>query len=537
MANEGTPSGKKDEKITIKDAAGGKRELDLSAFAEKLAPMLKDPADEFVTTEATRPDAAAQTPGPHRYTVYVPSDDKTILNLGTSVDGWDTGITGATLSTVHFATTGLFKTSLSLGAAAASGMSANKLTNGFAVTTDGFSFQRAAGPIVSWSDNAGITLQAMQDVQLVSSAGGLSGTFKSGIALSTPGNVTITAGEAPSFDWSPGAVVGGAVLAVSDLVDFANPLVGGDPMAAATDLSNTVANSWGEFLGGKSTANREYVIAKAGTIIDKMLLHAATVTSLIATGRKNHKVGSNGERGWTVWNGASLALQWLSEGLKFYQDFGKPRLNPDTPNLSIKSTGTIEIASDKSAALIAPGGVAISGFKSVDVSSLAVGVKGHKDASVFGGVTASLKALVRDVTVQSDYGGVVVGGMKAVKVASEESDVLVTAKTLVQMTGEGAFVSGESRVVMTVGANHGLVMTPTELGLGELSGGSKFGDATVGGKNQITMNQQGVTVKGANGAMTGEVRVGMGVNVHGNTFDIDSKGKISLKARSKILLA
>src|SRR5260221_5620472 len=80
----------------------GVAQLDLSELADKLGPVLDDPAEKWKEGDANRPPVAKPTVGPHRYTIYVPHEDGTRLSLGNGVPSLgQAGMTGDTKSHIH----------------------------------------------------------------------------------------------------------------------------------------------------------------------------------------------------------------------------------------------------------------------------------------------------------------------------------------------------------------------------------------------------------------------------------------------------
>lgn len=534
MANDTPASGTKEEKITIRDASGGKKEVDLSAFAAKLAPTLTDPADQFVATNVTRPDAAGETPGPHRYSIYVKKDDRTALNLGAPVGPFMPGISGLTNTSISWVADQGSRTGVSIGGHIGHGTFANWV-DGFGAGTEGVALVMSKQTAMMWSTEADTRLLAGKDLVMLS-GGMLSGQFAGGINLSTPKNLSITVGETPEVKATVGSVFGGIVALSADFLDPVGPAAGIGAVQATADGANLVSAAIGEFDG--ATQIRDFVIAKAGNMADKVLLHAATIISLIMTYKRLHKEGKAGKAGLQSSDGASLLIAAYAEDLKFYQDFSK---KSEDANLSLKAVGTVEIGSDKSCAISAPNGVGISGFKSVDVSSLAVGIKGHKDASVFGGITASLKSLAGGVTVQSDLGGVTIGGAKEVKVTSEEGAVMLTAKADAQLTASGTTsVFGVRGAYFGAGdhSGFGVVAGHHALRLGYVSKASDFETAAISDAgpmikidtSRIVLQHQVAGASGklevAAGALTGESTKTSFTSV-GN-FSVSTKGKILL---------
>lgn len=558
MANDG-PSGDKNNKLPTGKKAGRPEQLDLSALREQLAPALRDPADEFVTTQATRPGAAAQTPGPHRYTIFVPKDDKTILNLGQGIGPLGVGISALTQTTVLAYATGEIKTALSLGAATASGLTVNATTDGYALETTGDSFHVADKNVAIFSMEKSMTLKSKEALTLTSTDGQLVGNFGGGISLATPGKLSISVGTPPSPNFTLGGVAGAVVLSGADVWDIANPAIGtwAKPPAdgfsksqLAADMGNLAAaeagevggTTWGKPLLENSIAIREWAFSQAGTITDKVLLHAATITSFVMSFRKFSKQVDAGTSKWKSWDGGSLAIAAAAEVLKLYQDFWKKKSPEDAPEIGIKSEGTIEIEAGKSASISGPGGVGISGFKSVDVSSLAVGIKGHKDASMFGGLTASVKSLAGHVQIQSDLKGVMVTGKSEVKVSCESGPAVVSGETVAQLTAVNgmAYVHGKSGAYVGagVGEGFGMVIGSQSLRVGLVSRADKLDEALVKDPGKLLkIDKQGVTLmsKGSGSASMLELRGGKVLGT-GQAIDLDADGNIKLATDSKVLI-
>src|SRR5687768_4406299 len=76
-------------------------QLDLSEIESALTRALADPAASYRESDASRPQPAKSTVGPHRYTIYVP-DTKIRINIGAAHHRQgDSGITMTTQSHFH----------------------------------------------------------------------------------------------------------------------------------------------------------------------------------------------------------------------------------------------------------------------------------------------------------------------------------------------------------------------------------------------------------------------------------------------------
>jgi hypothetical protein len=147
-------------------------QLDLSELESCLAPSLSDPPAGFDPSEASRPEPAKPTAGPHRYTIYVPYDEKARINVGAPhPDHGEPGIAMRTKTHFHAWVGDGLDTSLSLGAPATTTcFGTNRETYGYALATAGHSNHIAAFQVAMTSAFSGMALTALQDVRIDSKA-------------------------------------------------------------------------------------------------------------------------------------------------------------------------------------------------------------------------------------------------------------------------------------------------------------------------------------------------------------------------------
>ncbi len=93
-------------------------QVNLTELEHALAPKLA-PGEEFIQVDGvSRPATSTPTKGPHRYTIFVPHNDESTLNIGNGPPGGQAGISLDTKSHIHLnAFEGEHATTLALGMA------------------------------------------------------------------------------------------------------------------------------------------------------------------------------------------------------------------------------------------------------------------------------------------------------------------------------------------------------------------------------------------------------------------------------------
>lgn len=463
-------------------------QLDLSELDSKLAPPLTDPTAEFKRDDASRPDVAKPTKGPHRYTIYVPHDEGARINVGAphSKKG-EPGITMATRSHIQAFAYDEVETCLTLGVPAKNSASiTNQKTAGYALQTWGASNHFAAFQVAIGSIIDGVNIAGLLDVRLDSKIASVGITGGSAVNVSSPGTVQITAGSELVPNTSFWSVVQAIGLVGAQAADFSAPLISfASPGASAGVAAGAgIANFIGGFATKDAKGLADYVILKSHKHIDKVLKHLAAITSLVLKFKKMRKEYKAAEGKWA--KGKALGPWLIAVGVELgslYTDYLKSAQEPDLKgDVGITAKKNITIGADGSTSISGVKGVSIAGFLTTSVSSVSVSVKGHKASSIWGGLGASLKALAGSIEIASDLKGASMTAKQDVKIASEAGKSSIMGELDVQLNSVSgkAFVHGKAGAYFGggTGTGKGIAIKEKVMHLGVVRSADKFDEAT-----------------------------------------------------------
>ncbi len=439
-------------------------QLDLSELESCLAPSLSDPPAGFDPNDASRPEPAKPTAGPHRYTIYVPYDEKARINVGAPhPDHGEPGIAMRTKTHFHAWVGDGLDTSLSLGAPATTTcFGTNRETYGYALATAGHSNHIAAFQVAMTSAFSGMALTAMQDVRIDSKAMTVGITGGAGVTVSTPGHVSIEAGT----DNKPNASFWSAVQAIglvsAEAAGLASKPVGmassaaGDALGYAADGGSFLKN----FASDDAKALAEYTIRKNAEAINKTLGHVRTITELVLAFKKTkakvEKAQGKLKKGIAA---APYIIAVVSEIAAVCKDlFGSADPEKKIGDVDITAHKNVNITADGSVNLSGFSGVNVSGFRKVTLNGLSCSMEAHKSSSIWGGLGAEVKALAGDVEIQSDLKGASVTAKKDVSITSEAAGVTIGGVKDVQLTSTtaDAYVHGNKGAYIGAGSGKGM---------------------------------------------------------------------------------
>ncbi len=458
-------------------------QLDLAELGSALAPRLRDPDSDFTVSEVVpRADPANQTPGPHRYTIFVPHDEGAMINVGAGRSPFSDGIGMATKSTIALRTFDGVPTSLNLGLAWEFwGIK----VGGYSLITEGHSNHTAKYQVTLCSQEDGASITAAKEVSLTSQNASV--TLAAAEMVSVTGKKlalhSITAPPLEASGWDTFCAI--ALVGV-DAASTVAPLAGvkGDNPALASTTGAV------NFLGGVVSANAEALKAKwmaaASSHGTKALTHVAALATLYLSYKKSFKSPTPGKTAWQVRASKFKTLLAAAKELKsIYSDYLKTA-SPSSPGISIESDSTIGVSAKGKITVNGDGGVAVTGgFGGASLAGLSVSVAGQKDAAISGGLGVTVKSLAGDVELSSDLKGAAVKGKKAVVMSSEADTASVTGNLDVQLNSvtAKAFVHGKAGATVAAGpgAGFGLVVKPENLTLGKVANADKFGSTAADG--------------------------------------------------------
>lgn len=454
-------------------------QLDLSELESCLAPALNDPPAGFDPDDASRPDPAKPTTGPHRYTIYVPYDEKARVNIGAPhPDHGEPGIAMQTKTHFHVWTgqDGI-GTALSLGAPATTTCyGTNRETFGYAMTTGGASNHIAGFQVTVASLFSGLSLGALQDVRIDSKLCTVSINGQSAVNVTSPGHVSIVAGSeiVPSRGyWELLESISRQLLSSS--VTLLGQAVDGD-MSAGLQTGKGLKNYLTDTAKKEAEQLVDYTLRKNAEAINKTLGHLKSIIGLVLAFKKTKKeVQEASGKFKKVKAGGSYVWSIASEVMSIVSDLTKSA-KPKTPaekvgDIDLTAHQNVNIAADVSVNISGFKGVAISAFKEASMSSLSCSIKAHKGSSIWGGMGADLKALAGDVSMQSDLKGATVKAKKDVKVTSEAGALTMGGNNDVQLTSvtADAYVHGNKGAYIGAGSGKGMgvVMKSAYMTLGK----------------------------------------------------------------------
>lgn len=461
-------------------------QVDLSVLGPKLAPHLSNQGDNvFTSTNLTdsRPDPAPPTKGPHRYTIFVPADDGARVNIGAGLDMAPPGVSIDTKTHVHLYAYGTVPTFMNLGSQPLSFLPHD--VGGYHLFTEGYSAHNAKLQVELGSQTEGVAISGKTVVLISAGDQDVALEAGSGITLNGKKKVAITAGVAESVNAGVLDVIGAIALTAVDVADFgagaALAVKGGD-----AEQKGNAAVSTANFLGGFAWENanklRDQWVAAASGHIDKALGHIATVVGLVLSFKKTWKTPKPGSSAWEV-KGAKIAyaLGVASEIKAIYTDYIKGK-DPEEPGgITMNAESSVSIDAKGSVGINGVKGVAITGFKGAAMSGLTASMKGHKEATVWGGLGASMKALAGDVAISSDLKGATVKGKKDVEMSSEAGKATFTGDDDAQLNSvkKKTFVHGRLGVYLGCGMGDGVgvVGGDTKLAVGCVSSADTFASA------------------------------------------------------------
>lgn len=526
---------------------GSPPQLDLGVLADKLSPLVRDPSSDFVSTMTKRPGPAAQTAGPHRYSISVPHDDGTYLNLGAGAHMLaPTGVTMGTKTRVTATATDTF-TQLNLGKPTLYGSLVNKQTSGYSLYTNGASNHFADLDVALTSMSGSVTVVGRKDVNVESTTGSLALVGGEHVAMTSTKNLLIHAGASKELNVNAVSCLDAARLLVADVGDFVMPAIGlaADGKGAAKEDAAKNDSLWfdgANFFSGVASddgqAIRDYVIQKTSTYIDKGLTHLASITSFLLAFEPTAREALYAEPGWqTARPLVAYALSAANVVKAIIADI-KGSADPTEGELKLTATKCINIESNAAVQITGPTGVTISGFKGASVSGLSASLKGHKDGSVWGGLSASLKSLAGDTVVSSDLGKVQVSSKKDMKVSSSGGNASFTGENDTQVNSVSGLLMAHGARGAYVGAGYGAsfatVVTPVGAALGMVSGAEKFADAALETtKNVVLVQNDGVTLQ-AEGSKVFATPQELSLNAPKLSFEA-ANGNLSMEG-NKILI-
>ncbi len=464
-------------------------QLDLSELEDVLPHGLTNPAAIFEEGDASRPPPANPTAGPHRYTIYVPHDEGSRLNMGAPHHRQgDTGITMETKTHFHvFTYDGGNKTCLSLGGPTVkNGFQSNSSTSGYSLQTAGHSNHVAKHDLSLSSQEGHIWLAASKEVDVHSYQSSISLHAKQNLVETADGYVSISAGvEGAPPDVGAWDAVQALGLIAFEVVDFAHPAIslGSDRMGKGITNNKENINMFKNFASKEAKALAEYVVNKSATGIDKVLTHATTLVGLALKFKKTWKKQKEGE---AVWVKATATLwKHIPDLVKEYQaikkDLKSTATAPAPGDFVVSAKNNATITADGSVNLSGVKGVTLNGFRGVTIGGLTGTMKAHKSVSISGGMGATVSSLVGSVSMSSDLNTAEVKAKKSVTVTSEAEKVSVTGEQDVQLNSVSgcAFIHGKAGSFVGAGDGNGMgmVVKSVYMTLGKHANVTKFKDA------------------------------------------------------------
>jgi hypothetical protein len=504
-------------------------QLDLTELQSALAPRLADPDSEFTSSEVIpRPDPANQTKGPHRYTIYVPHDDGSKINVGAAHWPFSPGIGMATKTNISFETYGESPTFMSLGVPPLDLGLGDSNASGYSLYTSKYSNHIAKQQLTISSQDESVGINAATDVVVHAKAGNVS--VEAGDGATVKGQkVTISAstGAVINADW---ADIAGAVFMIgADTASFAAPLAGlkGPQAGANAKTGASTANFVAGFISGNAKKLKEQWIAAASGHVNYFLTHVATIAGLALSFKKTWKEPKKGASAWEIKSAkATYAMSVVAELMAIYKEFPKAA-DPTAPGcISIDAESAIAMSAKGAITVNGANGVALTGFKGVSMGGLTASMKGHKEATVFGGLGASLKSLAGDVAMSSDLKGATVKGKKDVEMSSEAGKATFTGNLDTQLNSITAktFVHGKTAVFAGT-TEYGMVAKNDGVEIGIITGGADFGGAAVADKG-LSVSGDGVVL-----AFT----AGSSLTMSSSEADLTS-GKLTFKSDSTVTI-
>lgn len=510
-------------------------QLDLTELAAKLTPRLADPDSAFTSSEVIpRPPAAKQTSGPHRYTIYVPYNDGAQINVGAAHWPFSPGIGMSTKTTISLNAREATPTFLNLGDPPTCFGPLGGVNAGYNLHTDGSSNHIAKLQVAIGSQKEGIGLTAAQSVVLHSNKGEVSLEAAQSVALKGKKiTMNATSGEVINAAWYE--QLAAVALTVVDAADFAAPLAGhkGGNAEQAVAAGSSGANFIAGLIPGNAKKLKEQWIAAAADHVGYVLSHVATLASLGLSFKKTWKEPKKGASAWEI---KSTKFQYVvstvAEMVALYKDYPRAADPADPGSVSIEAESTIGISANGGITINGKGGVAMTGFKGVSMGGLSTSMKGHKEATIFGGLGASMKSLAGDVAMASDLKGATVKGKKDVEMSSEAGKATFTGHLDTQLNSvtQKAYVHGTTGVTAVAGGGDGfgMVATGSKVEIGAVTSAKEFASAASdAGKTSALFDASQVRLQStADSKLTITKN---GVTIKTKAAGINSSGKIYLK--------
>ncbi len=349
-----------------------------------------------------------------------------------------------------------------------------------------------------------VSVLGRKDVTVTALNGSLALVGGEHVAMTSSKNLLIHAGASKALNVNGASLLDAARLLAADVGDFVMPAIGlaNEEAGKNASLAYDGANFFTSVASDDGQAIRDYVIQKTSTYIDKGLTHLAAITSLVIGFDPMVTEAVAGETGWKVIRPLyAYAMSVLNEVKAIATDI-KGSADPTEGELKLTATKSINIESGAAVQITGPTGVAISGFKGVSVSGLSASLKGHKDGSVWGGLSASLKALAGDTVVSSDLGKVQVSSKKEMKVSSSKGAASFTGDkdTQVNSVSGSLLLHGASRAYIGAGkgASFGAVINQHGAAIGMVTEAEKLLDASIEmTKNAVLVTAEGVLLQAA----------------------------------------
>lgn len=417
--------------------------IDLRALASELSPRVTDPFIETADGTATRPPTAQVTAGPHRYSIIVPNQgENSWLNLGQADPNRinDTGMSGMSKTHIHFHKFDSPATIVALGGPTNHGWCSYKDTpldrmQGYTMVTLGASYQESHEQTYIVSTDEDVVVRAAK---------------KRILLKADAEDVVIEAAHYVSLGAKKSIkIVGDSGLGLDDP---------GYKTAITAELSKSF----------DVKAQK-----KAASIADNLQSIYGVLGSVIKLNGKE-----------PVWKKFAWKPESWLDVVKGLADTGKLVASISRFVMSDDASGKVDIQAETYASLSADNAASIYGTMSASLTSLVsasvlggtAGLKAAAWASVWGGISTSVKA-GKDVTVEGEFGKAKLKGRADVSVSSTTAGVMVQGETDAQVTaGKDAYLYGKKNVYAAAGGAtaYGLGASVNGLCLGKFTSGEKF---------------------------------------------------------------
>lgn len=418
-----------------------------------------DPGAAFVETDAARPPVAPTTAGPHRYTIYVPNNDQSIVNVGQGVTGdtriKDTGITGKTNSHIHWEVKGKAnKTLVTLGGPATDSVltafdaTVPTKSTGYAMVTDGPAWHDSKGQHYMVSRTADVIIRTH-------------GEKKTAALHSDTGDISIAAGHKIAIGAKGEVWVGADV----------------DGTVEDKKFEKVIDGEVGKWLANKAAKT---VMTAADTYYSW-----AAVAAKAADVQKKAKDGKDGWETETNWSKAKFIIDIA----KIASTVGRYATEFFVPGkVSIVATTFAGMTGNIAASIYGNLSASVTSVLSASLLGGTASVKGFLWTSVWSGIGTSIKS-IKDVEVKADKGKTKVQAKKDVEISSETTTVKVTGEQFVQVNSVSQVVFIHGKVGTYMGAagseGYGAYALEKELSLGKFTSCGDF-------KNVSPVSEEGI---------------------------------------------